>query len=226
MPDVFPIFAPLPLTPNPILCRAPAQNTLSEHTAAPEADQPRLLRNPKRIDTKALLQRENAARLIEAIPQAGEVLHVICNGNFAAWDMIPAIRKLTGQRITRLDVATLGFSKSNVAQMRAMLDAGQIGELWLIYSCYFRSTSKVETEFLHETLTGPKVRIASFRTHAKLLIVELSGGDCLTIETSANLRSCKNIEQYAITNDRPLMEFHRRWIEDAIKDVETNGQKK
>jgi hypothetical protein len=217
----------LQLRNNPILNPPPPTAAVHAKSTNPTIHAPRHVGQAFNLASKTLLNLENAARLIETLPAAGQCLHVICNGNFAAWDIVPAILKLTGDAIRRLDIATLGFSKPNVSDMRAMLDAGQVAELWLVYSCYFRSTSKVETEYLNEQLGPlPAAHLAAFRNHAKLLIVETARGECYTIETSANLRSCKNIEQYAITNDRPLLEFHRAWIEGAIREVAANGEKK
>lgn len=168
---------------------------------------------------------ENAARLIERIPKLGQTLHMICNWNFGSWDIVPAILKLTGSRIVRLDVATLGFNRANVAEMAALMESGKIAELWLLCSCFFRSTSSAEFDCLVDAMRGRNARYAAIRNHAKLLLIALENGERLTVETSANLRSCKNIEQYTITNDPALLEFHRAWIEDAIKDVEINGPK-
>jgi hypothetical protein len=200
--------ATLAMSPNPTVCR------------------PRFNRGICRRDTKALLRIENAAALIETLPASGHEMHAICNGNFAAWDLVPAILKMTGSKVVRLDVATLGFSKQNVMAIRRLLDDGRIGELWMVYSCYFRSTSNAETELLHDTLNGPHEHLAAFRNHAKILLLEMASGDSYTVETSANLRSCKNIEQYVITNDEPLLRFHRDWIEGAIREVAANGEKK
>lgn len=224
---LFPLPARLPeLSHNPLLFPAPQRQPKSRNVPAPRIKQARLLRDLKRRQFKALLKLENAARLIERIPKRGESLHLISNGNFASWDIVPAILKLTRKRILRLDIATLGFSRANVAEMAALLDAGKIAQVWLIYSCYFRSTSQLESDYLIDTMHGKPARFAAIRNHAKLLLIELEKGPWLAVETSANLRSCKNIEQYVVTNDRPLLEFHRSWIEDAVRDVEKHGPKK
>jgi hypothetical protein len=44
------------------------------------------------------------------------------------------------------------------------------------------------------------------------------------IESSANLRSCRNIEQFTMTNDRELLTFHRSWMETVIDDA-LSGQR-
>lgn len=53
-------------------------------------------------------------------------------------------------------------------------------------------------------------------THAKVMLFEMTDGNCYTVEGSANLRSCSSIEQICITNDRDLLNFHRVWIEDFL----------
>ena len=82
--------------------------------------------------------------------------------------------KLTASRIVRLDIATLGFNRANVAEMAALLDERKIIELWLIYSCYFRSTSSTESDLLIETMRSRRARLASIRNHAKLLAIDRS----------------------------------------------------
>jgi hypothetical protein len=212
--------------PNPILFPPARRAPKAKLIRAANVEQIRLLRKSKRRQFKALLKLENAAKLVEKIPPPGWSLHLIANGNFASWDIVPAVLKLTGAKIKRLDVTTLGFNKANVPEMAALIDQGKIAELWLICSVYFRSTSAAEYEYMREQLIPRKARTAAIRNHAKLLLIELDSGDFLTVETSANLRSCANIEQYVITNDRALLLAHRKWIEDAVKDVEQNGKKK
>src|SRR5262245_27389745 len=117
----------LQLSANPILNPAPA---VSKNTAAPTIEHARHLQTATRRSFKAKLKLENASRLIEAIPGPGEAIHLICNGNFASWDIVPAILRLTGDTIQRLDIATLGFNRANAAEMAALMDEGRIRELW------------------------------------------------------------------------------------------------
>ncbi len=53
------------------------------------------------------------------------------------------------------------------------------------------------------------------RSHAKLLLFALSDGRHFTVETSGNMRTCRSIEQFVLTHDQELFEFHARWMEAA-----------
>jgi hypothetical protein len=58
-------------------------------------------------------------------------------------------------------------------------------------------------------------RIAALRTHAKLLLIA-TGEARIVVESSANLRSCHNVEQATVFNDAELFDFHRKWIDDLL----------
>jgi hypothetical protein len=46
--------------------------------------------------------------------------------------------------------------------------------------------------------------------------MEWAGGACLTLETSANLRTNSNQEQLTLVNDRPLCDWHGAWIDALV----------
>ena len=72
---------------------------------------------------------------------------------------------------------------------------------------------------LAEALTTRGHQIAAIRCHAKILLMELTDGRCFVVESSANLRSCRNIEQFTMTHDEDLLRFHQAWMTDVLKDV-------
>lgn len=162
----------------------------------------------------------NAAKSLDRLPEPGESLHVVCKGNWAAWDLVPAVLRLAAPaKIRRLHVATLGFSRKNIAELAGLMDARTIREVWFLFSCYFRSTSAGESDFADAQLAPRGANVASVRTHSKLLLLDLTDGRHVTVETSANLRSCRNIEQFTIATDRALWQFHRTWIEAVIREA-------
>jgi hypothetical protein len=63
------------------------------------------------------------------------------------------------------------------------------------------------------------LRIAALRSHAKLLLFELTDGRKITVESSANLRSCRNVEQFSMTNDPALLSFHAGWIDELLTEA-------
>lgn len=209
--------SPLKTSSNPLLKRGDGKPV--RNFTAPVADDLRHVRRIAKRTSQELLRVVNAAKHLQAIPQPGESLHLICNGNFAAWDFVPAVLKLTEPAtIRRLDIVTLGFSKRNVAELASLMDAGTVEGVRFVFSHYFISTSKPESEFLYEQLPRRGAKIAAVRSHSKILLMELSTGENVVIETSADLRSCRNIEQFTICNDGGLLKFHQAWIDAVIEE--------
>jgi hypothetical protein len=134
--------------------------------------------------------------------------------------MVPAVLDLASPaRIDALYVATLGFSKNNVAEMADLLDRGIIGRLSLLCSHYFKGTSKGIYEIAADVMAKrPAARFRSLRTHCKILALRLTDGRTVTIESSANLRSCKNIEQMTVFGHPAVYEFHAGWMNTLFED--------
>lgn len=160
----------------------------------------------------------DAAEAIDHIPWADEAIHLAVSGRFALWHIVPAVLKLSGMRIDELIIATLGFSKRNISALCEMLDAGQIGSVHLLASHYFKGTSNdiySHAETLFAERPG-KAHFISLRNHAKLLLFRLSDHRTITVESSANLRSYKNVETATLIGDPGLHAFHRGWILDLF----------
>lgn len=158
----------------------------------------------------------NAIESLSEIPNPTTAIHTIISGRFALWDYVPAVIQLGGT-IESLYLATLGFSRKNMAELSAMLDAGQIGSVSLICSHYFKGTSNGIYEFAAEQLSARGQRFLSIRTHAKIVLIKLADGRTITLESSANLRSCKNIEQVFIAGLPDLHRFHSTWMDELFR---------
>lgn len=163
-------------------------------------------------------QAQDAATAIGKLPEADEVIHMVVCGRFSLWACVPAVLALSGRRIERLTVATLGFSRGNIDSLCELLDAGQIvGGARLLCSHYFAGTS--ETIYSHAaTELGKRDRAGflSLRTHAKVVAMLLDDGRTVTIHGSPNARSCKNIEQVAIEGHPAIYAFHVGWIDELF----------
>jgi hypothetical protein len=184
----------------------------------------RIARNAAKRSYIHALNVANAAKELQRLPDPGETIHLVMRGNFAAWDLVPATLRLlntpagpTPYRIDALTIATLGFNDANLEDLCAMLDAGQIGKVAFLCSCYFRDANALGFKKAADALAARHMPIIATRNHAKILLMATSRGDWLTIETSANLRSCKNIEQACITSDRALYDFHAEWIAEVME---------
>jgi len=182
-------------------------------------------RRPTRIETRDLRGVANAAKHLERLPEPGETFHAVTRGNYQHADIIPAVLTLAGPsaRFARVDVATLGFSAKNAADFLDWIDRGLIGRLYFLASAYFRSMKDggdVYEAFAAQLLSRPGGhRIAACRSHVKLIGMELSDGRAFVVESSANLRSCRTIEQFTMTADRGVLEFHRAWMREVLNDA-------
>jgi hypothetical protein len=181
-------------------------------------------RTPTNRSMKDLTRISNAAKHLDTLPRPGETWHLISKGNFSQWDYVPAVLQLSpGSTIHYLGICTLGFSQSNLEQLIGLLDSGQVGEVDFLYSVYFKSVEKASCERLRHELTSRGHRVGCCRLHAKIILMQLSGGDHFTIESSANLRSCRNIEQSTFSNDQGLLDFHRGWMNDLFENFKEPG---
>ena len=164
---------------------------------------------------------ENAARQIKALPKRGESIHCLMGGEYNGSDLVPAVQSLAGAPIDELYVATLGFNKTNTAQLCGLIDDGVLRRLTVVCSHYFRQTSGDTYAFAEEELAARGQRIVATRNHAKLLLFRIGRARYVN-ESSANLRSCNNLEQFTLCRSDTLYRFHRRWLEQVVAHGSTN----
>jgi hypothetical protein len=155
----------------------------------------------------------NAVRLIKPLPKKGETIHAIMGGDFHAWDLVPAALDLIGGPIAELYVTTLGFNHRNNQHLCDLISAGAVKTAFVLCSGYFQAADRDAYNEAETKLHALGSHIKAVRNHSKIIcMAPAKGADRYVIESSANLRSCNNIEQFALTNDVRLFEFHREWI--------------
>lgn len=167
------------------------------------------------IDARHL---KNVIDQIMHMPEEGESIHFVVGCSYEPIDVVAMTIKLCRPAtIVRIDMSTLGFNPDNIGLLMAGYDTGKIGTINLMCSQNF---AKIEVEnyamLIDEIEVQRGGRVAATRTHAKLILMEMSDGRCFSLEGSGNLRACKSVEQLCLTNDRPLLEFHRQWMDDFI----------
>src|SRR5262249_39727887 len=136
-----------------------------------------------------LIDAQRAADAAEAIghklPDPDEAIHVAISGRFALWDFVIAALSIAKTTIERLTIATLGFSRRNIAKMCELYEAGNIRHVRLLCSHYFAGTSKPLYDFaVEEFEKRDRMEFLSIRTHAKILLLAFADGRRLTIESS------------------------------------------
>ena len=178
-------------------------------------------RHVRRTDKRVMLDArrlQNAVAHIGRLPEPGEAFHLVTAKRYSLWNIIQATLQLASPAtIAYLGVATLGFSKQNLDELLAEIDAGRIGKVNFLFSVYFKSNERESCERLAHELTTRGHRVVAMLTHAKVLLMQLTDGRAFVVESSANLRSCSSIEQITITADRGLFAFHRTWIDEVMR---------
>ncbi len=225
---------PSPLSPSSLLTlgfrgdthflsRTDAQHThnptISEKSAVPEfAERHVLRRKTTRRTAERLAQVDKAATEIGTLPDIDETIHMIMHGSYHGWSTVGGVLKLASPAtIATLIVATLGFNAANASELLDMLDDGRVGCVRFVCSCYFQKSCPREFEVLRAGLESRGQQLAALRTHAKIIGCALTDGRQFVVETSANLRSCRNIEQLTLTQSASLFAFHDYWITRAIQ---------
>jgi hypothetical protein len=197
----------LELSPNPILSPRKADRP-------PDVNDRRLVTHERKRALRDARQARTAAEAIGRPPAEGEAVHLVIDGRYSLWDLVPALQELTRANFRTLHLSTLGVNRRTVSQLCEMFDAGVIGKAWLLCSHYFSKADAADFTFAQtEFKKRPGMRVHASRTHAKICLIHTADGHRFTIESSANLRSCKAIEQATIFAGRALHDFHRRWIE-------------
>lgn len=164
------------------------------------------LRDARRLD--------RAVEALDRLPGPGEYIHIVTGQEFRGFDLLPAMLRLAkAKRFDGLTLTTLGFSRDNLADLAGMIQAGQIppAKLRILASDFFRRADKEIWQHGADQARRLGYGFRSTRNHTKLILAAI-GGRFYAVESSANLRSCANLEQFTMTQSRQLYDFHAGWI--------------
>ena len=156
-------------------------------------------------------QVDSAVELIDRLPSQGETVHAIMNSLFKGVDLAPAIQRLAGKPARELIVTTLGFNRQDASCLCEMVERGEVQSLSLVCSNFFAEKDRGAHAHAVKRFAEVGARIAVSRNHTKLMLFDF-GTEFYTVESSANLRSCNNLEQFALSNSKELFNFHKSWV--------------
>jgi hypothetical protein len=154
----------------------------------------------------------NAVALLRPLPEENETVHALMPGDFAAWDLVPAILELVGRPAEETCVATLGFNSKNAHHLAELIAAGQIRRVTVVASDYFARSDPGTFNEAKARLEALGQRLVSYRNHAKILALDFGSAGAFVVEMSSNLRSCNNLEQLTLSRSQTLFSFHAGWI--------------
>jgi hypothetical protein len=168
-------------------------------------------------------QQDNLKNVIKTYPAEGEQIHVVSANKFDFWTWCPVMIDWLGTTENLL-CSTWTASRSNVVDMFRIWDEKKItGTVTFVTGIYFKRREAAVYTTLVEGLLKRGGRYKAFETHAKVLLLNnVEKNVWLTVESSANLTQNPRLEQYVITNDKALYDFHRDWIEESL-ELETKS---
>ena len=177
-------------------------------------------------------QQEALRDVIGEAPAIGESIHVVSAAKFDFWTWIPVMVEWLGTT-DALYCSTWTLNRTNAVELFQLFDASKIrpGKIHFLTGLYFK---RKETAVYAMLLDGIRRRggtYRAFRNHCKVVLLSNAAkGHYLTIEGSANLTGNPRLEQYVITNDRGLHDFHRAWFDEMLvtvpPEVDTIGKAK
>lgn len=165
--------------------------------------------------SKALFRRMQrkaaAADVVTTLPSTGETLRIVSNGGFDFFDLVPATLKHL--KPATMHACTWILNRTIAVELFGLIDANEIRECTLITGDYFRQRTPDAYGIIAQGFAERGMRFRTAPIHAKVMLIE-DGEHFLTFEGSANWTNNTNVEQFCITNDRAVLEFHREWIEE------------
>jgi hypothetical protein len=179
---------------------------------------PRALRRQAKRRFRRHGQRQALTEIIEAPPEPGESIHVISGSKFDFWTWVPVLVDMIGRAET-FYASTWTLNRDTVVELFELCDADKIepAAVSFVTGIYFKRRETATYATLLAGIRQRGGRYRAFLNHAKVLLLSNEAADAwLVIEGSANLTSNPRWEQYVITNDRALYDFHREWFEDML----------
>ena len=163
-----------------------------------------------------VLQKQALQDVVKAAPAPGESIHLVSNAKFDFWTWVPALLDWI-DRTESLYCSTWTLNRSNAVELFELWDQGRFGAVGFLTGLYFKRRETAVYTFLLDGIRAREGRYRASLNHAKVLLLDNPArGAWLTVEGSANLTANPRTEQYVITNDRGLWDFHRGWMEELL----------
>lgn len=176
---------------------------------------PRVIKISSKIKFENKLKRQNVERLITELPFSNESLHIVSNGTFDYFTIIPHIIKLSNGFVTDFYFSTWTMSRENVIQIIDLYDRGLLKNVNALTGEYFRTRESKVFSILDESLTHRKQRLFANKNHAKVTLLQINE-DYFVIEGSANFTANPRIEQFILSNSKDLFNFHKAWMNEIF----------
>lgn len=156
-----------------------------------------------------------ASQAVRELPGPHEYLHFVTGKEFSGFDLVPVMLRLSGApKFDSLTLTTLGYGVRNIDVLARMIRHRQLdpGKLRILASDFFRRAEKPIWQIASEQATKYGYGLRSQINHTKIILAKI-GRRPYVVESSANLRSCSCLEQFVMTQNTELFDFHQAWID-------------
>ena len=157
-----------------------------------------------------------AAEAVHVLPEEGESLHCVMSGYYDLCHLLVVLLQRFGSPCDSMKIATLSMSSRNVQELVALYDAGTVKHLDLLTSDFFRKHDDIIFNELVQEFSSRGCRVASARSHCKIITMQLEDGRKYVLEGSPNLRTCRNAEQFVLTRDPLLHQHYDQWLSGMV----------
>ena len=153
--------------------------------------------------------------VVGELPTAGESIHIVSNGCFDYFSLVPWVLNTMQASGADLWFSTWTMNFANVARLFECFDAGQLKTISALTGLYFATREKAVYAELCEGLAKRGQRIYANKNHSKVTLIR-HGESHFVIEGSANFTANPRIENFVLSNSKPLFDFHRDWLEELL----------
>ena len=174
----------------------------------------RRLRSELRRSTVNAMKKQALAEVVPAVPEPGECLHIVSNGDFDYWTFVPLLVGYMGT-VDEMYASTWVINRGSVNELLKLLDAGAVNRVSFLGGDFMKTGDTAVYATLLNGLAKRGMRLICLRNHAKVTLLQ-ADETYLVLEGSANYTANPRIEQNILANDRTLYEFHREWMEEVL----------
>lgn len=147
----------------------------------------------------------------DLLPEKGEYLHILSNGNFDYFLFIPVLINLCGTA-DELYGSTWTMNRPNIQSLFDMFDAKKILKMSVVTGLDFKRRRIADASLLTLGMKDRGQRYRAFKNHAKVICLRI-GERHFVMEGSANWTANPRMEQSLLADSKELYDFHRAWIE-------------
>lgn len=176
----------------------------------------RKLKIREKLKTKSFLKKEKANEVFSEIPGENESIHIISNGSFDYFTLVPICIELMGNSCNNFYFSTWTLNNSNSEAILKLYDDKKVQKINCLVGLYFKKREAAVFNMIYEGLKERGQRIFSNENHSKITLLD-NGKDYIVIEGSANFTANPRIEQFTVYNSKQLFDFHKSWMDEIIK---------